>query len=136
MSRIRGKNTLPELAIRRALHAEGFRFRLHTELPGRPDIVLPRYRYVIFVHGCFWHRHSCPDGRGVPKTRTEFWEQKFARNVERDAANLRALKFARWTVLVIWECEIKRATAAAFARKLSRLVSNAAKPRQSMRRRE
>ena len=107
MSRIQSGDTQPELAVRRRLHAAGFRFRLHAkELPGRPDIVLPRYRTVIFVHGCFWHRHSgCPYA-AQPKTRREFWEQKFAANVERDRRAQRELVALGWRVEVVWECEV------------------------------
>jgi DNA mismatch endonuclease (patch repair protein) len=114
MSRIRGRDTSPERAVRSILHRLGYRFRLHARLPGRPDVVLPKYRTVVFVHGCFWHRHSgCPYAY-APNSRTEFWSQKFADNVARDrgaAAELRALG---WQVLVAWECELRD------TRKLSR----------------
>ncbi|MGP2492643.1 very short patch repair endonuclease [Mesorhizobium sp. PUT5] len=107
MSRIGGKNTAPELTVRKALHAAGYRFRLHRrDLPGTPDIVLPRYRSAIFVHGCFWHGHDCPRGR-LPVTRTEFWETKIRGNQARDARNKKALEARGWQVLTIWTCELK-----------------------------
>jgi DNA mismatch endonuclease (patch repair protein) len=108
MSRIRGRDTKPELLVRSLLHRLGYRFRLHRrDLPGTPDIVLPKYQTVIFVHGCFWHRH--PDCRYAytPKSRVEFWKEKFAANVHRDAKNRRALEQAGWQVLVVWECELR-----------------------------
>lgn len=106
MSRIRGKHTRPEVAVRRALHRLGFRFRLHRpDLPGRPDLVLPRHQTAVLVHGCFWHRHpGCRDAT-TPKSNVEFWEAKFVRNVARDAEIERALAAAGWRVLTIWECE-------------------------------
>lgn len=108
MSRIRGKNTGPERTLRSLLHREGFRFRLHASaLPGRPDIVLPKYSTVIFVHGCFWHRHeNCPNATD-PKTRADFWQDKFRRTVERDLRKRCELESAGWTVISVWECELK-----------------------------
>lgn len=107
MSRIRSSNTSPELALRRALHALGFRFRLHRkDLPGKPDIVLPRYKTVVFVHGCFWHRHAGCKVASTPKTNTAFWEQKFERNTARDERNAALLQALGWKVLVVWECEL------------------------------
>lgn len=108
MARIRGKDTQPELRVRSALHRLGCRFRLHRQdLPGTPDIVLPKYRAVVFVHGCFWHRHpGCPRSF-TPATRPEFWRAKLDRNVARDAENRRALECAGWRVVVIWECETR-----------------------------
>lgn len=105
MSGIGGKNTKPELLVRKALFAAGFRFRLHRkDLPGRPDVVLPGRRVVVFVHGCFWHAHqSCPYAK-TPATRREFWEAKLAANVERDRRTREALLSAGWRVLVVWEC--------------------------------
>ncbi len=106
MRRIKGKDTTPEMLVRRALHARGFRFRLHRrDLLGRPDIVLPRYRAAIFVHGCFWHAHSCPRFK-LPETRTAFWHEKFHRNVMRDQAAKTALIRSQWRVLTIWECAL------------------------------
>ncbi|MCL1920107.1 MAG: very short patch repair endonuclease [Kiritimatiellaeota bacterium] len=106
MSRIRSKDTKPEQVVRQMLHALGFRFRLHAKrLPGKPDIVLPRHKKVIFVHGCFWHAHGCRVGGKKPATREQFWEAKFARNVARDNAAIRQLWQTGWQVLVVWECE-------------------------------
>lgn len=108
MSRIAGRNTKPELLLRSLLHRAGFRFRLHAkDLPGRPDIILPRYRIAIFVHGCFWHRHPGCRNATMPSTRPEFWAAKFEGNVERDARNAAALEEAGWTVLTVWECDLK-----------------------------
>ncbi len=108
MSRIRGRNTGPELRLRSLLHRAGFRFRLHAKhLPGRPDVVLPKYRTAIFVHGCFWHRHSGCRNATMPSTRREFWQKKFEGNVGRDTHNQAMLEAAGWSVLIIWECELK-----------------------------
>jgi DNA mismatch endonuclease, patch repair protein len=107
MSRIRSKDTSPELRIRKGLHRLGFRFRLHDKnLPGRPDLVLPRYRTVIQVRGCFWHGHECPDGH-IPKSRRDYWEPKLRANAERDERNDQRLKEMGWRVIVLWECEHK-----------------------------
>ena len=109
MGRVRNKHTKPELIVRSLLHREGYRFRLHKkELPGRPDIVLPKFNIVVLVHGCFWHRHkNCSDAT-TPKTRTDFWKNKFAENEERDRRTKKALQQAGWKVIVIWECETSR----------------------------
>jgi DNA mismatch endonuclease (patch repair protein) len=110
MGRIRGKDTGPEKAVRSLLHRLGYRFRLHYKtLPGRPDIVFPRRKKVIFVHGCFWHRHPDPACRlaRLPKTRLEFWLPKLEKNQQRDHAILAALSERQWQSLVIWECELK-----------------------------
>ena len=107
MSGIRGKNTRPELMIRRALHARGFRYRLHCkDLPGKPDLCLPKYRAVIFVHGCFWHGHDCHLFKW-PKTRAAFWEAKVRRNREVDEAALTRLTAEGWRVATVWECALK-----------------------------
>lgn len=106
MSGIRGKNTKPELMIRKALHARGFRYRLHCDLPGKPDICLPKHRAVIFVHGCFWHGHGCHLFKW-PKTREEFWKAKIERNREVDARSMEALVKAGWRVATVWECALK-----------------------------
>lgn len=107
MAGIRGKNTTPELAVRRELHRRGFRFRLHSsELPGRPDVVLPKYRAVILVHGCFWHRHQCQLFKW-PSTNCQTWREKLEANVIRDANNARSLRRQGWRTLVIWECALK-----------------------------
>ena len=106
MSRIRGKDTKPELRVRSQLHRMGYRFRLHRkDLPGRPDIVLPKYDTVIFVHGCFWHRHKGCRACYTPKTRPEFWKKKFGGNIRRDRTNINLLRKQGWKVLIIWECE-------------------------------
>jgi DNA mismatch endonuclease (patch repair protein) len=108
MSQIKGKDTKPELLVRKYLHAHGLRYRLHsTGLPGKPDIVLPKYKTVVFVHGCFWHRHEGCRYFVVPKTRTEFWMNKIGRNVANDEKQRAALEAAGWRVLTIWECELK-----------------------------
>ena len=108
MSAIKGKNTKPEVLVRQHLHRLGYRFRLHRKkLLGCPDIVLPKYKTVIFVNGCFWHRHEGCKYASTPSTNSEFWEKKFATNVERDARNYAALKEQGWNVIVIWECEVK-----------------------------
>lgn len=108
MSRVKGANTAPEKMLRSLLHRAGFRFRIHApNLPGRPDIVLPKYRTVIFVHGCFWHRHSGCLRSTMPKTRTEFWTAKFDRTIERDRRNQADLAKLSWNVIVVWECELR-----------------------------
>ena len=105
MSRIRGKNTSPEMKVRSLLHSLGYRYRLHVrDLPGRPDIVLPKHRVVIFVHGCFWHMHNCRFGKVTPKTNAEFWQKKRTGNVERDRKQRRVLR-KDWTILTVWECQ-------------------------------
>lgn len=110
MSGIRGKDTRPEIIVRQALHRAGFRFRLHRkDLPGKPDIVLPKYHTVIFVHGCFWHGHGCRYFK-VPKTRTDFWLDKIMANAKRDRLQEDALRAAGWTVFTVWECDIRDKT--------------------------
>lgn len=109
MSRIRSKDTGPEMRVRSALHRAGYRFRLHVkDLPGRPDIVLPKYKTVIFVHGCFWHRHKGCSRATMPSSNQEYWKQKFKRNVERDKCEQAELKQLGWRVFVVWECKIKQ----------------------------
>jgi DNA mismatch endonuclease (patch repair protein) len=108
MSQIHSKNTKPELIVRKYLWAQGYRYRLHRkDLPGKPDIVLPKYHAIIFVHGCFWHRHNCRFA-STPATRKEFWEKKLNGNVERDKRNIQELIRLNWRILVLWECEIKK----------------------------
>ena len=108
MSAIKSKNTKPEIAVRKVLHSMGYRFRLHgKDLPGSPDIVLPKYKTVIFVHGCFWHRHENCKYATTPKTREEFWNNKFRSNVERDFKIQENIKNIEWRSVVIWECETK-----------------------------
>ena len=112
MRRVKGKDTAPELAVRRALTALGARYRLNRkDLPGSPDIVMPGRRLAIFVHGCFWHGHDCPRGSRVPKTNRKYWTAKVARNVARDARTSALLSEQGWRVEMIWECELKDQTA-------------------------
>ncbi len=120
MSRIRSENTSIELAVRSMLHRDGFRFRLHDRsLPGRPDVVLPKYRVVIFVHGCFWHRHAGCELAKLPKTRRSFWNAKLEGNATRDRRNRSELRRLGWTVISVWECQLSRAN-----RLRSRLTRN------------
>jgi DNA mismatch endonuclease, patch repair protein len=108
MSKIGQKDTSPELKFRSALHKRGLRFRKNVKsLPGTPDIVLPKYRTVIFLHGCFWHRHDCKKGRSVPTSRKDFWLEKFDKNVERDIKTQERIRHLGWNVIVVWECELK-----------------------------
>ena len=113
MSRIKSKDTTPERIVRSFLHRNGFRFRLHvTDLPGKPDIVLPKYKTVIEVRGCFWHQHQgCKEGK-IPKTRYDWWKAKLNTNTERDQKNIQALATMGWKVLIIWQCFLKRTKAA------------------------
>lgn len=107
MSHIKGKDTKPELSLRKVLHGLGFRYRLHVaDLPGKPDLVFPKYKTVVFVHGCFWHSHIGCKIATTPKSNTEFWIEKFEKNKERDARAKKALEDAGWTALVVWECEL------------------------------
>ncbi len=109
MSRIRGKDTKPEMLIRRGLHARGLRYRLHDRsLPGRPDLVFPKYRTAVFIHGCFWHAHGCALSK-IPATRQDFWQAKLVANVARDRKAVDALRAGGWRVLVIWECALRGA---------------------------
>ncbi|WP_202967921.1 very short patch repair endonuclease [Chryseobacterium kwangjuense] len=109
MSKIRGKNTKPEMILRSQLFMKGFRFRIHKkDLPGKPDIVLPKYKTVIFVHGCFWHYHKdCREGR-IPSTNSKFWQEKLSKNIDRDEKYIKELQQLGWKVIVIWECEIEK----------------------------
>lgn len=108
MAAIRGKNTGPELIVRRVLSAMDYRYRLQGRgLPGRPDLVFASRRSVVFVHGCFWHRHACRFGRVTPRTRGAFWQTKLGGNRERDKRNIRALRRQGWRVLVVWECQLR-----------------------------
>lgn len=109
MGRVRSKNTQPELIVRSILHRMGYRFRINRrDLPGKPDIVLPKHKTVVFVHGCFWHRHRGCKNCTTPSTRREYWEEKFARNVQRDRSNRRELRAQGWKVIVAWECDVRR----------------------------
>ena len=120
MSGIRGKNTKPELAVRSYLHRCGLRFRLQSALPGKPDIVLPKYRAAVFVHGCFWHRHEGCRFTTTPASNAKFWAKKFADNVRRDAHVRRQLAQLGWRVLVIWSCELNERKLRALANKIKR----------------
>lgn len=112
MAGIRGRDTAPERAVRRVAHRMGLRFRLHRkDLPGRPDLVFPRHRLAVFVHGCFWHRHEGCRYAYTPKSRAAFWTRKFAGNVARDRRNEDALRDLGWRVLIVWECEARDAEA-------------------------
>ena len=108
MSQIKGKDTKPEVQVRSLLHRMGYRFRIHKQdLPGKPDIVLKKYKTVIFVHGCFWHRHKDCKFAYLPKSREEFWRLKFSKNIARDRKNEEQLEELNWNVLIIWECELR-----------------------------
>lgn len=121
MSKVRGRDTKPELAVRRLVHRLGFRYRLYGRgLPGKPDLVFRSKRKIIFIHGCFWHQHRCKRGTR-PVTNTGFWTAKLDRNLSRDRANMRALKLLGWSILVIWECEVKHE--GRLAKRLTRFLS-------------
>jgi len=125
MSRIRSRDTKPELLVRRYLHGLGFRYRLHArDLPGKPDLVLPKYGAIVFVEGCFWHGHSCQKGR-IPGTNPTFWQAKVAANQARDKRNQRMLRRQGWRVIRVWECQLatKQARTATLARLASRIRS-------------
>ncbi|WP_020180625.1 very short patch repair endonuclease [Methylopila sp. M107] len=108
MRAVKSRDTGPEMLVRRVAHALGFRFRLHrTDLPGSPDLVFPRAKTAVFVHGCFWHGHDCPRGARVPKTNVDYWRAKIGRNVARDARVRGELEAAGWRTLTLWECELK-----------------------------
>ena len=109
MSQVRGKNTKPEILLRSMLHNSGYRYRLHSKnIPGKPDIVLKKYKSAIFVHGCFWHRHEGCRETTTPKSRVEFWTDKFAKTIERDKRQQRELKNLGWNVIIVWGCELKK----------------------------
>lgn len=129
MARVRGQHTKPELIVRRCAHALGYRFRLHRRgLPGTPDLVFPRLRKAIFVHGCFWHRHACCSKTTTPKTRSQFWREKFRANLARDRRNQKSLRLMGWDILIVWECETN--DAAALRTKLQRFLKVHRGPRQ------
>lgn len=118
MSQIKGKNTKPEMLVRKFLHANGFRYRLHVkDLPGKPDIVLPKYKTAIFVHGCFWHGHEGCRYYVVPKTKTEWWLNKINGNIANDKKAIKALKKQGWRIIAIWECNLR-------SKKLARTLSS------------
>lgn len=121
MRSVGSRDTGPELIVRRVLHGMGYRYGLHRkDLPGRPDIVMPKHRVVIFVHGCFWHGHGCAKGR-LPKTRLDFWGPKIARNRQRDKESVRLLRKVGWRVLTVWQCQTKDVES--LSRRLARFVS-------------
>ena len=123
MSRIRGKDTGPEMRLRKLLHRAGYRFRLHARnLPGKPDIVLPKYRSAIFVHGCFWHRHEGCALATVPKTRADFWAAKFEATIERDRRKTQQLKALGWRVITVWQCELESDAGQVLTRVRNRLL--------------
>jgi len=125
MSRITGKNTKPELLFRSMLHKAGYRFRFHDKtIPGKPDVVLKKYKSVIFVHGCFWHRHEGCKNASMPQTRIEFWTDKFAKTVERDKRQQQELKDLSWNVIIVWECELKKDTESALKSVTNQLRKN------------
>lgn len=109
MSAIKSKNTKPEIQVRQLIYSMGYRYRLHRkDLPGKPDLVFPKYKKVIFINGCYWHMHNCRYGKVVPKTNAEFWKTKRESNVVRDKKNRKDLKKSGWKYMIIWECQIKR----------------------------
>lgn len=111
MASIRGKNTKPEMVVRKQVFAAGFRYRLHARnLPGKPDLVLARYNVAVFVHGCFWHGHKCLNGK-LPETNRDYWQEKFARNAKNDRRAIRALRTKGWKVVTIWECQLEKGIA-------------------------
>ena len=121
MRRVRSGNTQPEMVVRRSAHAIGFRYRLHRrDLPGSPDLVFPRHRAVIFVHGCFWHMHGCRSGQKKPKTNAHYWQVKRERNKRRDIRVKRQLRRQGWRVLTVWECETTPSRREALVRRLCR----------------
>ena len=123
MAAVGSRDTAPEVAVRKALHGRGFRYRTHVpELPGKPDIVLPRYRAAILVHGCFWHGHNCPMFR-LPATRRDFWDAKIRRNRERDENVREALRAAGWRCLTVWECALRGAEKLEFARLIDEVAA-------------
>lgn len=125
MSRIKGKNTKPEILVRRFLFSKGFRYRLHDKkLPGKPDIVLPKYKTVIFIHGCFWHGHDRCKYYVVPKTRQDWWLEKINGNKKNDKTSLIALKRQGWNIIIIWECALKKnKIQKTFAKFISRILT-------------
>ena len=121
MSAIHDRNTVPELFLRRLLHSLGYRYRIHdSRLPGRPDVVFPKRRKAIFVHGCFWHRHNCKSGRSLPSTRRAFWTKKLQGNRKRDRRQALELAKSGWKVLTVWQCQLKKTKA---ENTLSRVIS-------------
>ena len=124
MSKVKGKDTTPEKTIRSILHKAGYRFRLHRkDLPGKPDIVLSKYKKVIFVHGCFWHGHkNCPRAKR-PSSNEAFWNEKLSRNIERDRKNQQKLRDIGWDPIIVWQCEIKKKNLEVLSKKLINSIS-------------
>jgi DNA mismatch endonuclease (patch repair protein) len=134
MSRIKSKNTRPEMTVRKYLHAAGFRYRLHAHhLPGSPDLILPKYGTAIFVHGCFWHRHQGCRYATTPASNAEHWKRKFAANTERDARKERMLHAAGWRVIVVWECELRRAPEERLRQLVEEITATAGHPPSHLR---
>jgi DNA mismatch endonuclease (patch repair protein) len=124
MRRVKSGDTTPEMVVRRLVHQMGYRYRLRRrDLPGQPDLVLPRLGKAIFVHGCFWHRHACAAGESTPASRVEYWQAKFARNVNRDRRDVRRLRRMGWSVLVVWECQTRAARRESLRRRLERFLA-------------
>ncbi|WP_145651406.1 very short patch repair endonuclease [Pseudoduganella lurida] len=133
MSRIRGKDSQPELALRRALHRLGLRYRLHSnDLPGKPDMVFPRHKAVVFVHGCFWHRHENCKVATTPKSNTVFWIEKFEKNMQRDRRVTGLLRDLGWRVFVVWECEVNPSKTADTAHRLNLAIRSGELPPLSL----
>jgi DNA mismatch endonuclease (patch repair protein) len=129
MSRIRGRDSQPELALRRVLHRLGLRYRLHAkDLPGKPDLVFPRYKAAVFVHGCFWHRHEGCKIATTPKSNTSFWLEKFEKNVTRDSRVAAQLSALGWQVFVVWECELTPSKVQATGAQLAGIIRSAVHP--------
>jgi DNA mismatch endonuclease, patch repair protein len=123
MRRVKGRDTTPELLVRRLVHRMGYRFRLHRkDLPGKPDLVFPGRRKIIFVHGCFWHGHTCRRGRNRPSTRREYWDRKLDRNKERDQQTTRRLRRMGWSVLIVWECQLRPSKIDTTLRRIQRFL--------------
>lgn len=118
MSGIRGRNTKPELAVRSFLHRAGLRFRIHAKLPGKPDLAFPKYRTVVFVHGCFWHRHEDCRYATIPASNPGFWQEKFAANIRRDARVRQQLEELGWRVLVVWACQLNEPSLKGLAKEI------------------
>ncbi len=129
MRAVKSTNTRPELTVRRIVHQLGFRYRLHRgDLPGRPDLVFVRRKKVIFVHGCFWHRHACEAGRSTPASNEDYWRRKFQRNVRRDRSAVRQLRRLGWGVSIVWECQTKPKRADRLRRRLIRFLTEQTHP--------
>lgn len=124
MSRIRSTNTKPEMLVRKFLHAQGYRYKLHYKtLPGKPDLVLPKYKTVIFIHGCFWHGHKGCKYYVVPKTRTDWWLQKINRNIINDIKSVKVLKKDGWKIITVWECDLKPAKLEKTLKRVSKKIA-------------